>query len=106
MRHEFKAQFFKVLAHPRRIQIIDALRGGPTSVGDLRDKLNFEQSTLSQQLAFLRARGFVQTERRGTTILYTVTDPAIWKLLDSALEIFDNQLVTVKHVLEDLSRGA
>jgi len=104
MQYVFKAEFFKVLAHPLRIQILDGLRGGPVSVGDLRERLGVEQSTLSQQLALLRARNFVQTHRAGTTVRYEIRDRAIWDLLDSARAIFDNQLITVRSVLEDLAR--
>jgi ArsR family transcriptional regulator len=104
MRYAFKARFFKMLAHPLRIQILDALRQGPTSVGDLQRALDAEQSTLSQHLAALRGQNLVQTERQGTTIRYRVTDPAIWRLLDSAREIFEHQLVDVRDLLEDLRR--
>ena len=104
MRYSFKAEFFKALAHPLRIQILDSLRGGPLSVGEIQEKLGAEQSTLSQQLAVLRARNLVLTRRQGTTVRYEVSDPAIWRLLDAALEIFDNQLVSVKTALEDLRR--
>jgi ArsR family transcriptional regulator len=104
MRYSFKAEFFKVLAHPLRIRILDALRAGAVSVGELRERLDVEQSTLSQQLAILRARNFVRTERAGTTVRYQVTDPAIWSLLDSARQIFDNHLISVRAVLEDASR--
>jgi len=92
------------LAHPLRIQILDSLRLGPLSVGELQEKLGVEQSTLSQQLAILRARNLVLTRRQGTTIRYEVSDPVIWRLLDAALEIFDKQLVSVKTALEDLRR--
>ncbi|HXP92084.1 MAG TPA: metalloregulator ArsR/SmtB family transcription factor [Candidatus Binatia bacterium] len=104
--YTFKAEFFKVLAHPLRIQILDALRGGSISVGELREKLGVEQSTLSQHLGLLRARRFVVTQRQGTTIRYEISDPAIWRLLDAAREIFDNQLVTVQTMLEDLRSEA
>ncbi len=104
MQYSFKAEFFKALGHPLRIRILDALRPGPLNVGELRDRLAVEQSTLSQQLAVLRARNLVVTERTGTTIRYRVGDPAVWRLLDIALEIFDNQLVSVKTALEDLRR--
>jgi ArsR family transcriptional regulator len=104
LRYSFKADFFKALAHPLRIQVLDALRVGPLSVGEIKEKLGVEQSTLSQQLAVLRARNLVRAERSGTTIRYTVNDPAIWRLLDEALQIFDNQLVSVRTTLEDLRR--
>ena len=106
MRYAFKAEFFRVLGHPLRIQILDELRKGPASVGDLRERLGVEQSTLSQQLALLRARNFVQTQRQGTSVIYSVSDPAIWRLLDAAREVFDNQLVSVQTVLEDARREA
>jgi DNA-binding transcriptional ArsR family regulator len=106
VRYLFKADFFKVLGHPLRIQILDELRNGPVSVGELRERLQVEQSTLSQQLALLRARNFVQTQRQGTSIIYSVSDPAIWRLLDVAREVFDNQLVSVQTVLEDARRMA
>jgi DNA-binding transcriptional ArsR family regulator len=106
LRYSFKAEFFKALAHPLRIQILDYLRLGPLSVGELQEKLGAEQPTVSQQLAILRARNLVVTQRQGTTVRYAVSDPAIWRLLDAALEVFDNQLVLVKTALEDLRREA
>jgi ArsR family transcriptional regulator len=102
LQYLFKAEFFKALAHPLRIQIIDALRIGPLNVTELRERLGVEQSTLSQQLAVLRTRNLVRTQRLGNTIRYEVRDPAIWQLLDSAREIFDNQLIGVQDVLASL----
>ena len=104
VRYEFKAEFFKALAHPLRIRILDELRAGPLKVGELQDRLAVEQSTLSQQLGVLRARNLVSTRRTGNTIRYEVRDPAIWRLLDSALEIFNNHLVSVQGVLDELRR--
>ena len=102
----FKAEFFKALGHPLRIQVLDALRDGPLSVSDVQAKLGVEQSTLSQQLAILRNRGLVSTERAGTTVRYRVSDPAIWRLLDVAIEIFENQLVSVRTAIEGTLREA
>lgn len=102
--YSFLAEFFKALAHPLRVRVLDALREGPVSVSELREKLNVEQSTLSQQLAVLRSKRFVVTQRQGTTIRYQISDPAIWTLLDSARTIFDNQLVSMRSVLEDMEQ--
>jgi ArsR family transcriptional regulator, arsenate/arsenite/antimonite-responsive transcriptional repressor len=106
MQYSFQAEFFKALSHPLRIRVLEALRQGPVSVNELRERLGVEQSTLSQQLAVLRSRRFVVTQRRGTTILYQISDPAIWRLLDSAREIFENQLVTVQTEIEDLRQAS
>ncbi|HTX03722.1 MAG TPA: metalloregulator ArsR/SmtB family transcription factor [Candidatus Acidoferrales bacterium] len=106
MRYSFQAEFFKALSHPLRIRVLEALRQGPVSVNELRERLGVEQSTLSQQLAVLRSRRLVVTQRRGTTIRYQISDPAIWRLLDSAREIFENQLVSVQTEIEDLRQAS
>jgi DNA-binding transcriptional ArsR family regulator len=102
--HEAKAAFFRVLANPSRIRILDALRAGPSTVGDLRTQLGIEQATLSGQLAILRAHDLVQAERRGTLVVYTVSHPAIWTVLDSARLLFDSRLDALQTTLETLSR--
>ncbi len=75
-------------------------------MNELRERLGVEQSTLSQQLAVLRSRRLVVTQRSGTTIRYQISDPAIWRLLDSSREIFENQLVTVQTEIEDLRQAS
>ena len=104
MQYSFLAEFFKALSHPLRLRVLDALREGPVSVSELREKLGVEQSTLSQQLAVLRSKRLVLTQRRGTTIRYRVSDPAILSLLDAAMAIFDNQLVSMRADLDDLEQ--
>lgn len=101
VRH-FKAEFFRVLSNPTRIRILDALRDGEMTVGDIQDELEAEQSTVSQHLAALRSINFVQTRREGTLMWYSVSDPAIWKLLDVAREIYERQLRRNQAMLETL----
>ncbi|HUU14737.1 MAG TPA: metalloregulator ArsR/SmtB family transcription factor [Terriglobia bacterium] len=99
---QFKAEFFKALAHPLRIQILDALRDGEISVNELGTRLGVEQSTLSQQLAVLRSRSIVVGRKNGTNVFYSVPDGAIFRMLDVAKEIFNNHLVGVKDMLSQL----
>jgi ArsR family transcriptional regulator len=89
---QFKAEFFKALAHPMRIRILELLRGGPLSVGQLQDAIGSPASSISQQLAVLRGRNIVATERRGTTVIYRVHDADLFELLDVAHRIFNNDL--------------
>ena len=99
---QFKAEFFKALSHPLRIRILDALRNGEVTVGDLTSRLAVEQSTLSQQLAILRNRDFIVARKSGSNVFYSVRDPAIFRLLDVAREIFNNQLIDVKDLLSQI----
>jgi ArsR family transcriptional regulator len=88
-----------------RIRILDALREGPLPVGEISRRLGLDQPVVSQQLAVLRGQRFVQGTREGTTVRYAVTDPAIWKLLDAALDIFENHLVSVSAELDDIRKA-
>jgi ArsR family transcriptional regulator len=89
---QFKAEFFKALAHPVRIRIVELLRDRPMSVGQLQAAIGVPPSSVSQQLAVLRSRGLVTTDRRGTTVIYAVRDPDIFELLDVARRIFNAHL--------------
>jgi DNA-binding transcriptional ArsR family regulator len=99
---QFKAEFFKALAHPLRIRILDQLRKGESGVNELSARLDVEQSNLSQQLAILRNRNIVTTRKEGQNVYYSVRDPELFNLLDVARKIFNNHLIDVKDLLLQL----
>ena len=101
----FKAEFFKALAHPIRIRILDCLRGGEKGVNELSEMLQLEPANVSQQLAVLRVRDIVVGRKSGSSVFYSVSDPALFKLLDAAKEIFNNHLVGVREMLEEMKEG-
>jgi DNA-binding transcriptional ArsR family regulator len=103
---QFKAGFFKALAHPLRIRILDELRNGEVGVNELCVRLDVEQSTLSQQLAVLRNRNIVVGRKDGQSVLYSVPDPEIFNLLDVGKKIFNNHLIDVKDLLSQLDFGS
>ena len=104
--HRFKAEFFKTLGHPARLAILDNLRSGEKSVRELEIALEADQSTVSQQLARLRASNIVEGRKEGTTVYYSVRDPMIFQLLDVARQIFNNQLVGTQDMLQQLNEEA
>ncbi len=85
---QFKAEFFKALAHPLRIRILELLRNGPLSVTQIQEATAVPASSVSQQLAVLRGRNILTTERHGTTVIYSVADAELFELLDVARRIF------------------
>jgi ArsR family transcriptional regulator len=89
---QFKAEFFKALGHPLRIRILELLRAGPLSVTQIQEATGAPGTSVSQQLAVLRGRNIVETERRGTTIIYRVADAELFELLDVARRIFNAHL--------------
>jgi DNA-binding transcriptional ArsR family regulator len=100
----FKAQFFRALAHPVRIKILEILVRGDRSVQELQRALKLDQPVVSQQLAVLRTRGIVTSQKQGLTVRYALRDPAVGQLLDAARRIFNNHLVDTRGMLRELRR--
>lgn len=84
---QLKAEFFKSLAHPLRIHILELLRNGPVNVGRLQEVIGVPASSLSQQLTFLRSRNILSAARQGNVVFYAVIDDDVLQLLDDARTI-------------------
>ena len=102
----FKARFFRALAHPARIRILETLANGDRSVQELQEALALGQPVVSQQLAVLRNQGLVTSEKQGLSVRYSLRDPAIAELLAVARRIFNNHLVDTGGMLRELQREA
>lgn len=102
----FKAEFFKALAHPLRISILDALHDGELTVNEISQRFAVEPANASQQLAVLRNKNIVAARKEGANVYYSVSDKAILVLLDVARDIFNNHLVGVRSMLEEMESQA
>ena len=80
---------------------MELLRSGERSVSELQAGLEIEASSVSQQLAVLRAKSIVDTRPAGTSVLYSVRDPQVFQLLDVARDNFDNHLIDLRAVLKN-----
>jgi len=100
----FKAGFFRALAHPVRIRILERLVKGERSVQELQEDLGLEQPVVSQQLAVLRSNNIVSGRKEGASVRYGVRDPLIGTLLDTARQIFNNHLVGTQDLLRQLKQ--
>src|SRR5689334_62743 len=89
----FKAQFFRALAHPMRIRILEILEREGQTVQELQDTLGVDQPIVSQQLAVLRHHGIVIGQKKGLSVRYSLRDPLVTDLLAVARRIFNNRLV-------------
>jgi DNA-binding transcriptional ArsR family regulator len=102
----FKADFFRALAHPIRIRILEVLSTGERTVQELQQALGLDQPVVSQHLAVLRHKNVVTAKKLGTTARYALSDPLISTLLSVAREIFNNHLVNSQTMLRELRREA
>lgn len=76
------AQRFRVLAEPARIKLLDALRGGPDTVGGLASRLGLSQQNTSKHLGVLHEAGLLRRTRTGNTAQYAIADPSVFALCD------------------------
>jgi DNA-binding transcriptional ArsR family regulator len=100
----FKAQFFRALAHPIRIKILEILVRGNRTVQELQQALTLEQPVVSQQLSVLRNQNIVSAHKEGMSVRYAVRDPLVGELLDLARRIFNNHLANTSGLLRELRR--
>ncbi len=64
------SMIFKALSDSTRRSVLELLRKGPTSAGDLADHFNVSRSTMSAHFAVLREAGLVVSEKRGQSVVY------------------------------------
>lgn len=77
----------KALSNEKRLQIACVLFEGEHAVGELEKIVGLSQSALSQHLARLRRDDIVKTRREAQTIYYSLSDPAVAKLLNALCEV-------------------
>jgi DNA-binding transcriptional ArsR family regulator len=100
-----KAEFFRALAHPARIRLLELLsERGEQSVQALQARLYLDQPVVSQQLAKLRASGVVVCRKEGTTVQYALANPRIADLLAVAKAILSHRLTGHRTLLHELRR--
>jgi DNA-binding transcriptional ArsR family regulator len=74
--------FFKVLANPTRLAILEALREKPRSVTEVAESLKQEQSMISHNLEPLEKCGFVFSERKQKQRIYSLNKETVEPLFE------------------------
>jgi DNA-binding transcriptional ArsR family regulator len=100
--YQVKAEFFKTLGHPARIRVLEVLREGERPVNELIPEVGIEPSHLSQQLAVLRRANLVRSRKVGASVIYSVSEPRIFQLLEVAKAILTSSLTETRDLLEEL----
>ena len=100
--HEVKATLFRVLGHPARVRILELLREGERSVGQLQAELELDSGGTSQHLSALRRIGVVESRREGTSVLYRVDDERVFDLLAAGRDVIARRLEADQSLLREL----
>lgn len=91
---QLKAKFFRGFSDPSRLSIIESLRDGKKSVGELVEETGLSQSNVSNHLRCLADCDLVRSERDGRYVFYRLSDDRI-----------DTILTKSEQLLSDVAKG-
>ena len=81
---EIKAKLFRGLAEPSRLVLLEALREGERSVGELVAASGLSQANVSAHLACLRDCGLVSSRSEGRYVFYRLAGREVERMLAHA----------------------
>ncbi len=97
------AQRFRVLGEPMRIKLLDRLREGDATVGELQEAVGASQQNVSKHLGILHSAGMVSRTKRGTSVVYAISDPSVFELCDQVCGGVRRQLTELEAILQPSS---
>ncbi|MBA4374126.1 MAG: transcriptional regulator [Thermodesulfovibrio sp.] len=101
---ELQAEVCKTLASPKRLEIINALKEGEKTVGELVEILGVPKANVSQHLAVMRHKGILNSRRDGVNIYYRIANPKVVQACVLMREVLTEQMQE-KSRLIDITAG-
>lgn len=96
---EVIAERFRVLGEPMRIRIIDRLRDGEATIGDLADALGTSQQNVSKHVGILARAGLVSREKDGNSVRCRIADETVLELCEQVCGGLQRQLAELQTLL-------
>ena len=100
---ELVAQRFRVLGEPMRIKLLDRLRDGDATVGELQDALGASQQNVSKHLGILHSAGMVSRTKQRNSVVYAISDQSVFELCDQVCGSMRRQLQELDAILQPTS---
>ena len=98
---EVIAQRFRVIGEPMRIKLLDRLRDGPATVGELVKALDASQQNVSKHLGVLHQAGIVGRAKEGTSVRYSIADDTVFALCEQVCGGLRDQLAELDSILSE-----
>ena len=76
------ADYFRTLSEPTRLRILNLLRDGERSAGELAELCGYSGANISRHMAVLVSRGLAVRESRGTSVFFRIADESVYALCD------------------------
>ncbi len=96
---ELIAQRFRVLGEPMRIKLLDVLRDGEATVGELVERVGASQQNVSKHLGVLHQAGVVTRTKRGTFVQYAIADASVFALCEQVCGGLRQQVTELDQIL-------
>ena len=103
--HFIKAAFLKLLAHPLRLQILEILCRGESSVGQFAQSLGVDQPTVSRHLGILKQGGLVVARQEGVSVLYKIQNEDMAQFLQKLTELLRRKLQVDQALLRSVEES-
>ncbi|WP_098746439.1 metalloregulator ArsR/SmtB family transcription factor [Paenibacillus sp. EZ-K15] len=102
-----KQTTLNALAEPNRLQIVELLRDGPLTVGQIADRLKIRQPQTSKHLKLLHEAGMVEVHAEANRRIYRLRPEPLQEMdewLESFRGIWEKRLDQLEHYLEKLQK--
>jgi len=87
------AEICKTFSNSKRLEIINALRGGnEQTASELLKQIDIGKANLSQHMSVLVQKGVVNSRREGINVFYRLSDGRITKACDIMRDILISRL--------------
>jgi DNA-binding transcriptional ArsR family regulator len=97
---ELVAQRFRLIGEPMRIRLLDRLRDGEQSVGELVEALDATQQNISKHLGVLHQAGILGRRKEGNRVVYAIADASIFTLCETVCGGLAQQVAELSLLLE------
>jgi DNA-binding transcriptional ArsR family regulator len=96
---ELIARRFRVIGEPMRIRLLDRLRDGEATVGELSEALSASQQNISKHLAVLADVGILGRRKEGNHVYYRVVDEGVYALCEAVCGSVQQQLRSLNELV-------
>jgi len=79
---------FKALADPTRREILELLRSGPRSSGEIAERFTTSWATISRHLSVLRDADLIIAEKNGQHVMYELNTTVFQDVVEHVLKMF------------------
>ena len=97
---ELIARRFRLLAEPMRIRLLDDLRDGEATVGELAEALATSQQNVSKHLGVLAQAGMLGRRKEGNRVYYRIVDESVFALCEQVCGSVQDQLRALNELVE------